>query len=461
MSKFFSIAVAAASLGLPARTKAQSVSKKDIERLLASDQFLIRGGHTLTFDSSLGDFPKGDVLIRGGEIAAVGAKIDAGKAVVIDAANCIVLPGFVETHWHMWNSIWRGMLADASAYFGANSLAEHYTAEDHYTAVLYAACEAMSAGITTCHNWAHGVRNAADVEAEMRALRDSGLRARMGYMGVLRSGPTPAADLRAAIDWAKANGGGRLSIGMLLDGAGDALAGQVRVARALELKTITDHGGLLQHPDLFGPELLVTHGTGLSAADIRVIAENGIKVGLCPATDPMIGAGLPPIHALLAGGVPRANVSFTVDVNAQTPADPFEMMRTLVNAGRIQQAKSTDLRAIAQSAPKWLFSYRDALELGTLSGANVLGIADQVGSLTPGKRADVILVRKDAVNMLPAANTDPMFQLVQHAQPANVATVIIDGRVRKHAGSLVGLDVAQVVANAAAAQTAIRRRAGG
>jgi cytosine/adenosine deaminase-related metal-dependent hydrolase len=456
----FAAATALASIGLPVRSGAQSVGGAAGARLAASDHFLIRGGHTLTFEPSIGDLPSGDVLIRGGEIVTVAEQLDVGDADVIDASDCIVMPGFVETHWHMWNSIWRGLVADASAYFRMGSLAEHYTTEDHYTSVLYAACDAINAGITTCHNWAHGIRHGADVEAEMRALRDSGMRARMGYMGVLDGSAITSDDLRAAVEWAEASGGGRLSIGMLLDGAGDAVADQVRLARDLGLKTITDHAGLLQHPELFGPELLVTHGTGLTAEAIALIAENGIKVGLCPTTDPMIGAGLPPIHALLTGGVPLSNISFTVDVSAQTPADPFEMMRTLVNAGRIQQAQTTNLMAIAQGAPEWRFTYRDALEVGTLSGANVLGISDQVGSLTPGKRADVIVVRKDDVNMLPAIDTDPTYQLVQHAQPANVDTVVIDGRLRKYAGSLVGIDLSEVITNAAAAQTAIRRRAG-
>ena len=174
----------------------------------------------------------------------------------------------------------------------------------------------------------------------------------------------------------------------------------------------------------------------------------------------MIGAGLPPIHPLLAGGVPLENISFTVDVTAQTPADPFEMLRTLVNAGRIQQIGNTNLGAIAQANPEWQFSYRDALEFGTLSGANVLGIADQIGSLTPGKRADVIVIRTDDINMLPAPNTDPTMQLIQHGQPANVDTVFIDGQLRKQAGKLVGVDVRKVVADAAAAQAALRARAG-
>jgi len=419
-------------------------------------EYLIRGGRVVSVDPQIGTLEAADVHLRDGVIQAVGRSISAPTATEIDATNTIVMPGFVETHWHMWTSVWRGLAEDASDYFRLQGWSARYTPEDHYDAVRYAALEAVNAGITTVHNWAHGVRSSDDVQAELRALADSGLRARMGYMGVVGGQATSAADARRALDWISANGEGRLSLSMLLDGAGEHFAAQVALARELGLTTITDHGAFLARPDLLGPEFLFTHGTGLTPEQIRLIAQRGIKVGLCPGTDPMIGAGLPPIHALLTNGVPLDNISITVDVTAQTPADPFEMLRTLVNAGRIQQMGTTDLQAIARGNPEWVFSYRDALRVGTLSGANVLGMSNQVGSLAPGKRADVILVRLTDVNMLAAAGTDPVMQIIQHGQPANVDTVFIDGRLRKQAGRLVGVDVPQVMARAGALQTRLR-----
>lgn len=424
-----------------------------------SEEYLIRGGQVVTVDAQLGTLARADVLLRGGVIQAVGQNLSAPTATVIDASNMIVMPGFVETHWHMWNSNWRGIAEDATDYFRMQAWAAHYTTQDHYTAVRYAALEAVNAGITTVHNWAHGVRGYDDVEAELRALADSGLRARMGYVGVIGGQPTSTADLRRALGWIQANGQGRLSLSMLLDGAGEHFANQVRLGRELGLKMITDHGGFIAQPDLLGPEFLFTHGTALTPEQIKLIAARNIKVGLCPGTDPMIGAGLPPIHALLMGGVPLDNISITVDVTAQTPADPFEMLRTLVNAGRIQQINNTNLLAIATANPDWRFTYGDALRVGTLSGANVLAMADQVGSLTPGKRADVILVRLTDVNMLPAPDTDPVMQLIQHGQPANVDTVFIDGRLRKRGGRLVGVDAGKIIADAAAVQVALRAKA--
>lgn len=183
---------AAAAVGTSAAPQRRDVQAAGGE----AGEFLLRGGHVLTIDDGLGELRRGDVHIRQGLIAAVAEQIDAPRATAIDATGMIVMPGFIDTHWHMWNSVWRGMANDASEYFRLQRLATHYTPEDHYTAVLYAGCEAISAGFTTCHNWAHGVRSYADVEAEMRALSVLGLRARMGYMGVIAGTPTSADDLR-------------------------------------------------------------------------------------------------------------------------------------------------------------------------------------------------------------------------------------------------------------------------
>ncbi|MBB3388221.1 cytosine/adenosine deaminase-related metal-dependent hydrolase [Rhizobium sp. BK275] len=426
-------------------------------------EILIRGGYVMPVDPVMADLIAGDVHIKDGEIVAVAAQINAPNAEIIDASNMVVLPGFVDTHWHMWNSIWRGMVNDATEYFTRHDLLPYYSVEDHHTAVQYAALEGINAGITTCHNWAHGLRNYDDVQAELSALAEVGIRAKLSYSGVIRNVPTPSADLQRALDWIAANGNGRLGLGMTLDGAGEHFAPQVQVARKLGLRPITDHGSFMAFPDLIGPEFIFTHGAGIAPEAVTMIARKKLGIALCPGTDPMIGNGLPPVYDLIKGGVPLDNISFSIDVSCQSPVDPFASLRTLVNSGRIQQVEANkltgDLIGIAQKGLKWVFSYRDAIRVGTLSGAHVLGLSDHVGSLTPGKRADVILVRTDQANMLPAANTNPAFQIVQHADPVNVDTVIIDGVIRKRNGKLTGVDIDGVVEKAARAQEAIRKRA--
>ncbi|KAI9018890.1 hypothetical protein DFJ74DRAFT_608158 [Hyaloraphidium curvatum] len=432
---------------------------------------LIKGAHTLTMDASLGGFPAGDVLIRDGRIAAVGptGMLDAAGAEVIDGTDMIAMPGFVETHWHMWNGVLRGLTHDAKGYFAMTGrTAGAFTAQDHYDAVRYAALEAVSAGITTVHNWTSSLKDFADAEAEMRALVDSGLRARFGYCDSfpLVQKPLTVDDLRRAKEWEAEHGDGRLTLGLAIHN-GAALADEIKASRELGLPTIGLHADYSKHPELVGPDCLFTHGAGAPPEQLRHVAQSGMKVSLCPATDPLIGAGYPPLQQLLEAGVPFEDISFSVDVTAQTPADPFASVRILCNAARVAQrgpGASFD-RVVAEDLfgagpPVPLFPPRKILELGTLNGAKVLGLGAITGSLTPGKRADLILVRTGDPNMIPAPGADPAFQLVQHAAPANVDTVVVDGRVLKMAGRMVNLNPGEVVRRAAEVQRAICERTG-
>ncbi|MEV4226996.1 amidohydrolase family protein [Streptomyces bobili] len=204
------------------------------------------------------------------------------------------------------------------------------------------------------------------------------------------------------------------------------------------------------------------HGVGAPAEEIAFVAAAGMKVGL-PSTDPLVGAGLPPLQEMLAGGVRFEDIGFSVDVNCQTAVDPFASMRILMPAARIAQRPETSFTdVVAQDffgdgpqAP--LMHPREAIELATLGSARALGLDEMTGSLTPGKRADVILVCINQINMPPAPGNEPSLQLVQNAGPANVDTVIADGRILKQDSRL--RHAVAVSAQAVATQVGIRERA--
>lgn len=442
-----------------------STTSERTERIRGT--YLIRGGQILSMDQDVGDYPRGDVLIRDGIIVAVGEELTAADAEIIDASRMIVLPGFVEVHWHMWNCIWRGMSHDAPGYFALHRLGEYFTPADHYAAVRYAATEAVNAGITTCHDWANALRSQDDAAAEAQALVDSGIRARFGY-GNLASPSRPtlsAADLAFMQDWIDQHADGLLDLGVVCQNQA-TFAAEVKLARALGLKSIAPHVDLSNDLDLLGPDVIFTHGPGVPDGLMALLAHKKVKIGLCPATDPLIGAGLPPLVQFLRNGIAFEDIGFSVDVTCQTCVDPFAAMRTIMQSARITQKNGASFQEIIFSPgdpddpTNGLMMPRGVLELATINGARVLGIDDKIGSLTPGKRADVIMVRTDDLNMLAAANTNPSFQLVQHAQPVNVDTVIVDGRILKRAGRLVGIDVAAIGADAVRAQSDIRREAG-
>ena len=113
---------------------------------MTTNELLLRGAQVVGVDPRIGDLPLGDVHIKDGKIAAVAPGIEARDAQIIDAQHCIAMPGFVDVHWHMWNSIWRGMAHDAVQYFGLHGLGASYTAEDHYAAVRYAASKRSTPG---------------------------------------------------------------------------------------------------------------------------------------------------------------------------------------------------------------------------------------------------------------------------------------------------------------------------
>lgn len=429
-----------------------------------SREFLIRGGYVMPVDPLMADLPSGDVHIKDGIIVAVDEHVDAPSAEVIDARHSVVMPGFVDTHWHMWSGIWKGLAAGPSDYFRLLSLGQHYTIDDHYTAVQMSALEAVNAGITTCHNWAHGVRGYDDVEAEMQALVDAGLRAKMGYPSITMGQSTSREDLQRALDWIAAHGEGRIGLGMLLDEMGKDTAQSTVLGRELGLRPITNHGGFLATPDIIGPEFMFTHGAGMDGKLAGALASMKLHIACCPGTDPMIGCGMPPVYTCLEAGLPLENIGFSVDVTCQAPADPFASLRTMVNAARMQQVADRgltgNLLGIVKENIDWKYTYRDAITTGTLSGANILGLADVTGSLTPGKRADLIVVRTDRTNMVPAEQLDQAVHIVQQAEVENIDTVFIDGVMRKSGGRLVGVDISAVLAKAAKAQADIRQRAG-
>ena len=429
--------------------------------------YLIHGGHVLSMDGDVGDHPCGDVLVHDGVIVAVGEDLDAGDADVIDASRMVVLPGFVEVHWHMWNSIWRGLSHDAPSYFALHRLAEFFTPADHYAAVRYAASEAVSAGITTCHDWANGLRDHVDAEAEAQALVDSGIRARFGY-GNLTSPSRPglvAEDLVSLQAWIDRHAEGLMDLGVVCH-AQPTFAAEVNLARSLGLKSIAPHVDLSGDLDLLGPDMIFTHGPGVPDGFMALLAQRKVKIGLCPMTDPLIGAGLPPLVQFLSNGVAFEDIGFSVDVSCQTGVDPFAAMRTIMQSARIAQKKGASFNEIIFSpgdpddATNGLMMPRSVLQLATINGARVLGLDEKIGSLTPGKRADVIMVRTDDLNMLAAPNTNPTFQLVQHGQPVNVDTVMVDGRILKRGGQLVGVDIAAIAADTVRAQRDIRSQAG-
>jgi cytosine/adenosine deaminase-related metal-dependent hydrolase len=402
---------------------------------------------------------------------------------VIEGSGMVAMPGFVDTHWHLWGTLLRGVIGDGhrSGWFARKAaLAPHFTPADTAAGARLALAEGIAAGITTVHDWAHNTLGPDDAAANVAADLDLGARIHWTW-GVPSTTPGLSLSQMSAVmakvgkdvdepleldavatlrdEWLPA-GDGRLTIGVNLRGPARSTADVYRhefaEARRLGLPIAMHCAGtrgeiekvrqvrLLADDGLLGPDVLFAHGNHLPADDIALAAGAGVPISISPMAELRLGMGFLQVREFHAAGV---RVSFSLDTTAiSATADPFAQMRVAVGLEAVRNAD-------AESLPP-----RRALEMATIEGARSLGLGDVTGSLTPGKRADVILVRLDTLNAAPAV--DPVVAVVHSASPANVDTVVADGRVLKRDGRLTAADPREIVAGAERALRDVCERAG-
>jgi cytosine/adenosine deaminase-related metal-dependent hydrolase len=433
----------------------------------ARDQWVIRNAYVMTMDAA-GDLADSDVHVKGGTIAAVGRKLEAFGAIAIDGRGMIVLPGLVETHWHMWNSLLRSMAGDKRelGYFPTTlALGKAYLPSDMYQGTRLAAAEALNGGITFVHDWCHNIRSPQHAEEDLRALRESGIRARFSY-GAAQGHPADKtidlSDLeRMWRSWPAYSNGGLLSLGLAWRGVSTGATGSVSAAaykqdfdaaRRLGIpisvhannRKGSDAIALLAREKYLGRDVQVIHATWVTPEEVRALAGSGSTVSLSPYTELRIGFGFPPTGELLAAGVP---VGLSVDTTELSGnADMFAIMKVIQN---VENARALN---------EFKLPPRRVLELATIEGARSMGMDARIGSLAPGKRADLIMVNTRDINL--AVPGDPAHMLVEAVQPANVDTVMVDGRILKRGGKLMAIDTARVASEASDALAALRKRAG-
>jgi 5-methylthioadenosine/S-adenosylhomocysteine deaminase len=428
-------------------------------------EFVIRNVHVLTMDPTRGDLDNADIHVRNGEIIAVGRAIAAPGAAVIDARNMIALPGLIDTHNHLWNSTCRNLVQEGpeKGYFPTVlALGKQYSPEDTYRGVRLGCAELIHSGVTTVHDWAHNIRSPEHARADIRALADTGVRGRFSY-GTYQSGPAPddsmdIGDLeRLQREWQALSNEGLLTLGMASRSVSTSPRGAVTLAaihrdwdaaRRLHLPITIHTGGrgiveILEREGLLGPDVQLINTTAWDDADRARIVKAGAHVSITPASEMRYSYALPQALELLKLG---QKVSLAMDTPAVAgTSDMFTAMRQMMDTQFVRSKDPLSLSA------------RQVLEMATINGAWDLGLADRTGSLTPGKRADVILVRTRDLNMAPLG--DPVTAIVRSAQPYNVDTVVIDGRILKRNGRLTAIDADEVVAQAVESLASLRQRA--
>ncbi|MFC9759061.1 amidohydrolase family protein [Streptomyces sp. NPDC056921] len=406
---------------------------------------VLRRVTAVTMDPRLGDLKHATVTVTDGVITSVTTDADAATppgATVIDGSGLIALPGFVDTHWHLWNSLLRGSVSDAPGrdYFAVKrALGPHHDLEDFYWAARFALAEAVTAGITTVHNWDHNVRSPEDADVNVKAQLDAGVRGRFSY-GPRDSTPADEPmdldDLRRfSARWPAERLDGLLDFGVALRGPyrtpNRVCRSEWVAARELGLpitmhcdRCLREEGcrscGLtrLADEDLLGPDVQIVHAVHASPDDIAALAATGTRISLSPITE-MRTMGFPLFSELLKAGVP---VSLSTDTLAMpTAPDVFTTLRTV-------EAVETARTGTPDVTPRRL------LQMATLDGAHDLGLGDVTGSITPGKRADLLLIDARTPNLLPSG--DPAEALVRQGRATDIVTVVVDGRVLLDRGRL-------------------------
>jgi cytosine/adenosine deaminase-related metal-dependent hydrolase len=401
---------------------------------------LIKGGVVLTMDPRLGDFEKADVLIEGSKIAAVGPNLPAGAA-EIDATGMIVMPGFVDTHRHIWQGQLRNILPNGRLdpdYFRdiGGTARSVYRPEDVYVGGLLSAWGAMNAGITTILDWSHISNTPEHSDAAIRGLRESGIRAVYAY-GTGAAGPRnqyPGDSKRLRQQYFA--GDDQLLTLALATGLDPRHWTAAREVGAPITVHVNGTGQLLPLAKLMGPDVTYIHCCNLAPEEWTLIADTGGGVSIAGPIEMEMGHGVPPFQQALDRKIP---LSLSNDVETEIPSEFFTQMRTAFFLQRMLVFQRE--RAREAGVPP-LMTVKQIVEIATVGGARVNHLEGKIGSLAPGKEADVILLRAGALNVMPLNHAYGSIVLGMDA--SNVDTVFVAGKLRKWKGAPVGVDVAHL-----------------
>jgi 5-methylthioadenosine/S-adenosylhomocysteine deaminase len=411
-------------------------------------RMLIRGGTVLTLDKSVGDFAKGDLLIEGAKIAAVAPTLAVDNAQVISAEDMIVLPGLVDAHRHAWQGVLRRLMPNVDNlqdYVAAThaSLARFYSPEDMYVGNLLTALSCLDAGTTMIVDASHNARSAEHTDSCIDALEEAGIRA-LHMPGKPNTGTWAEHwphDLERLKAKRFASADQLVTLGMFCQPNPEIW----RVARKLELKILTEFLGMmapmlddLNRNRLLGSDNIFNHCTGLPEDAWRILANAGVSITVDPRSDAQyaLGDGIFAYQAAVDHGL-RPGIG--TDLETAYGGDMFTEMRV---AFSLQRAIAQQRRHTGDASAPLPVTVRAILEAATIDGARCAGLADHIGTLTPGKQADLILIRTDDISMFPSNNA--VGTVVHAAERMHVDTVIVGGILRKRSGKLLNVDVVKL-----------------
>lgn len=434
---------------------------------MARHRTVLRGGTVLTMDPRLGSLPRGDVLIEDGLIAAVAPDLAVDDAEIVDVAGHIVAPGMIDTHRHTWQTQLRALCADwtlADYLFGVRlGVSPAYLADDVLLGNQLGALDALNSGVTTILDFSHCNNTPEHSDAAISGLRDAGIRAVFGY-GFFESNPmqpphfgdhaSRLADFARIADAHFPSRDALLTLGVALTEYGtlpfETTRAEVAAARERGALIVTHTGCVWSLPSgvrefaaagLLGPDLVHVHCNTLTDEEWRLLADHGAKLSISVETELNMGMGRPAFAAARRHGI---KPTLSCDIVSLNTGDLFTQTRMGLAFQRWADTEALNLGGGDPAAVT--ITAQEALAWTTVNAAEAIGLEGRIGSLTPGKQADIIVTGGPGMSQHP--HLDPAGTLVFQTTPADVRHVLVAGHFAKRDGLLTGADLPALLTQA-------------
>ncbi|MET4084193.1 5-methylthioadenosine/S-adenosylhomocysteine deaminase [Pedobacter sp. UYP30] len=416
---------------------------------MLKQKILFKNATIISMDRTVGDLPSGDVLVENDRIKQVAAFIHADDAQIIDASGMILMPGFTDSHRHAWQGTLRRLMPNVNnlmSYVGDIhfGLATFYRPGDIYLGNLLSALSAIDSGITTIIDASHNTRSYAHANAAIDALEEAGIRA-LYAPGFPLGGEWDKAFWPGGLEKLKnerLNTDHLIKLGVFTHMGVEGWDN----ARNLELPVVTEFLGKelaemlpsLKDSNMLGPNNIFNHCTGLTGEAWKIMSDTGVSVTLDPRSDAQYGLeeGIFPYQRAIDHGI---KPGLGTDLETSYGGDMFTEMSV---GFALQRAFAQNMRYNGNDSAPLPVSSRAILEAATINGSQIAGFGAVSGSITPGKSADLILIKTDSLNLFPSNSA--IGTVVHAADRSNVDLVMIAGKILKSDGKLVGFDISKI-----------------